>query len=71
MTNRLGFVAGESPVHALHFWEPVIDGRPLRSVLTDSHDEHSLILPGDRPDRAVRWDRVAGGGRSTHAGSTR
>lgn len=33
MLDHLRFVAGESPTHALRFWEPVINGRPLREVL--------------------------------------
>ncbi len=50
MVNRLGFVPGESPVHGLHFWEPVVDGRPLRHILTD--------VPGDESADWVVGDNV-------------
>ncbi|MBB2923470.1 hypothetical protein [Cellulomonas cellasea] len=33
MVNRLSFAPGESPEHGVHFWEPVVDGRPLRHIL--------------------------------------
>jgi hypothetical protein len=42
MVNRLAFVPGESPAHRLHFWEPVVDGRPLRQLLTEAAGEESL-----------------------------
>ncbi|MGW6129037.1 hypothetical protein ACWFNE_03320 [Cellulomonas sp. NPDC055163] len=33
MVNRLSFAPGESPARGLYFWEPIVDGRPLRQIL--------------------------------------
>lgn len=48
MVNRLTFAPGESRKFGLHFWEPVVDGRLLRQLITD--------VPGDE---AADW--VVGG----------
>lgn len=36
MVNRFQLVAGESHKHRLHFWAPLIDGRPLHEILADA-----------------------------------
>lgn len=40
MVNRLSFAPGESSPHGRYFWEPMVDGRPLRQILDGS-------APGD------------------------
>ena len=39
VVNRLTLLPGESPTHGLHFWEPVIDGRPLRHILDETPED--------------------------------
>lgn len=46
MVNRLSFVPGESAAHGAFFWEPVVDGRPLRQLLDGTSPEGSAAERG-------------------------
>lgn len=46
MVNRLSFVPGESSAHGRYFWEPIVDGRPLRQILDGSPPEDSAAERG-------------------------
>ncbi len=42
MVNRLTLVPGESPSFGLHFWEPMVDGHPLRAILASAIGSDSV-----------------------------
>ncbi|MCL3860648.1 hypothetical protein [Actinotalea sp. K2] len=39
MVNELAFVPDQSPTHGQRSWEPVVDGRSLRHILTEASSE--------------------------------
>lgn len=48
VVNHLQLVAGESLEHRLHYWSPLVDGRPLREILVDAvGDEFTDTVIGD------------------------
>lgn len=62
MVNRLTFAPGNSPAHGIFYWEPLVDGAPLRKLLAyvdpDDHarDSAGLGPPGDNiPVFAHNW----------------
>jgi hypothetical protein len=45
MVNRLSFAPGESSKLGLHYWEPLVDGRPLREILRGTSADEPTNVP--------------------------
>lgn len=43
MISRLDLVPGTSSRHGLHYWEPVVDGRPLRDLLAEADGVDDIV----------------------------